>query len=233
MSELESVGPEIWSVHNDLFLPGGLHFPGRMVVVRLSTGGLLLHSPVPIDDTVRAELDVLGPVEHIVAPNKLHHLYIEPCQQAFPEAVTWGAPGLPDKRPDLRFDALLTESNPAFSSDLEPLFIPGIPWMNETVFFHRASRSAIVTDLFFNLQAVANARTRWFFTLYGVFGRPRQSPVVWWMTRDVAAAGAAARQLVSWAPDRVIPAHGAIVDEDAPAALARVLRGMTDKAPPA
>ena len=229
MSALHPIAAGLWSVHNDLFLPGGVHFPGRMVVVELASGGLLLHSPVPIDAACQAELAALGPVEHIVAPNKLHHLYVEACQQAFPEATTWAAPGLAQKRPDLRFDATLPasgQSAPPWAADFEPCFIPGIPWMNETAFLHPPSRTLVVTDLFFNLVEVANRRSRWLFTLYGVFGRPTQSPVVWWMTRDVALAGAAAQSLLAWRPERLVPAHGAVVEVDATSVLAAVLQRL-------
>jgi hypothetical protein len=44
----------------------GLHIGTRMTVVKLRSGGLLLHSPVEMTEKLRAEVDALGPVRHIV-----------------------------------------------------------------------------------------------------------------------------------------------------------------------
>jgi len=43
-----------------------------MTVLRLPSGALWLHSATPIDPQLRAEIDALGRVEHIVAPSAYH-----------------------------------------------------------------------------------------------------------------------------------------------------------------
>ena len=48
----------------------------RMTIIKLSNGKLFVHSPVSINDEIRGEVDALGPVAHIVSPNKFRHLYI-------------------------------------------------------------------------------------------------------------------------------------------------------------
>jgi hypothetical protein len=217
------VPDQLWEVRHDLRLPVGIHFPGRMTVAR-SSGGLVLHSPVPIDAVLAEALEALGPVEHIVAPSKLHHLHVASAQQAFPAASTWGAPGLAAKRPDLAFTGELGTDVP-FATDLEPLFIEGIPWMNETVFLHRPTRSLLVTDLFFDLRTVRNRASRLFFGLYGMLGRAKQSPLVWLMTRDRPAYRRSVEALLAWEFERAIPCHGELVTEDAQAVVRRVLVG--------
>ncbi len=47
----------------------GLHLGTRMTVVRLSGGGLLLHSVVPMTGPLRNEVEALGTVQHIVLPD--------------------------------------------------------------------------------------------------------------------------------------------------------------------
>ena len=49
----------------------GLRLGTRMTVVRLTNGGLLLHSPVLMSPALREELDAIGPVSHIVCPDML------------------------------------------------------------------------------------------------------------------------------------------------------------------
>ena len=71
---LQAIGDDIWVVDHDFF-NFGIHFPGRMTVIRLKSGGLWLHSPVPIDDELAAQLAELGPVEHLVGPNLFHHVH--------------------------------------------------------------------------------------------------------------------------------------------------------------
>ena len=51
----------------DYLLVFSLPFTTRMTVIRLPDGGLWLHSPTPLDDGLRAAIDALGPVAHIVA----------------------------------------------------------------------------------------------------------------------------------------------------------------------
>lgn len=45
---------------------------GRMTVAKLSDGSLWVHSPVELDEPLRAALGELGPVAHIVSPNYEH-----------------------------------------------------------------------------------------------------------------------------------------------------------------
>lgn len=237
---IHSIAPGVWGIEDDLFMPGGLHFPVRMTVVKLPSGGLLLHSPVKIDDQRATALAELGPVEHLVAPNALHHLFFGDAQARYPDAVSWAAPGLAEKRKDLRFDHILSPAGasaadepPPWGDVLEAHFVDGIPWANETVFLHRPSKTLVVTDLFFNLQAPPNRISRFFFWLLGVLGKPKQSPLLRWKTKDKAAAAAACRQILQWSFDRVVPAHGRVVEDDAERVLAEVLAPMIARAPAA
>jgi hypothetical protein len=161
-----------------------------------------------------------------VAPNKLHHLYVTATQQRYPDATTWGAPGLAEKVPALRIDHTLHDHPAPWSAELEPLLIDGIPWMNETVFRHAASRSLIVTDLFFHFHSVPNWQSRLLFTLLGVLGRAKQSPLVRMQTRDKGAAAASARRALTWDFDRVIMAHGDVLEDNAKARMEEILGPM-------
>ena len=69
-----------------------LPFTTRMTVIRLPEGGLWVHSPTPLDDALKAEIDALGPVAHIVAPNRIHYWWAGDWKQAYPQARTYAAP---------------------------------------------------------------------------------------------------------------------------------------------
>lgn len=224
-SRLENLADGLWATEHDLFM-GPVHFRGRMTVVRLGSGGLLLHSVVPIDDGLAAELAALGPVEHIVAPNLLHHVHLEPVIQRYADAAVWGVPGLAEKRPGIRWSETLGRTTPAWADEFEPLSIDGMPKVNEWVFFHRATGSLVVTDLVFNIHEVKGWITPWVLRLGGAYRRFAQSRLIRMQIRDAHAAAASGSRLLAWPIERVVMAHGHVVDRDAKARLAEVLTPM-------
>lgn len=187
----------------------GLPVGARMTVIRLSGARLLLHSPLPLDAALRAELDVLGRVAYAVAPNRLHHLYAGDVAHAYPDARLWVAPGLPEKRPDLVHEGVLGDDAPAeWRSELEQAFFRGRPYENEVAFFHPASRTLLLCDLAFNFGPRDAWPTRVLMSLlrsYGKLGPSKLDPL---LIRDRAAARASLERILSWDFDRVIVAHG-------------------------
>src|SRR4051812_42245979 len=106
---LHKLAEDLWSVEQPLRFPGGFTLELRTVAVRLPSGELVVLSPAPELARVRAELDALGPVRALVAPNLLHHLGLPAAQAAWPQARVFHRPGLEAKRPDVRFTDVLTE----------------------------------------------------------------------------------------------------------------------------
>lgn len=198
----------------------GLEVGTRMTVIRLADGSLLLHSPIPLQPDLRAALDALGPVRYAVAPNRLHHLYAGKVAEAYPDARLWVAPGLERKRPDLVFEAVLGDEAPApWKGQVDQVFFAGRPYENEVAFFHRASRTLIVCDLAFNFGPSAAAPTRWFMRLlrsYGYFGPTKLDPL---LIRDRRAARASLEKILAWDFDRVIVAHGDVLESGGNALL--------------
>ncbi|MGB1922854.1 MAG: DUF4336 domain-containing protein, partial [Alcanivorax sp.] len=104
MSQLQPLSDTLWHVAiPHAFM--GLHVGTRMTVVKLSSGGLLLHSPVPVDEDLAAELAALGEVTHIVCPNLFHHVFAAEVKQRYPKALLHGPAKLAGKRKDLKLDA--------------------------------------------------------------------------------------------------------------------------------
>jgi hypothetical protein len=184
----------------------------RMTVIRLPDGGLFLHSPVALDDATRAALDQLGPVRWIVGPNKVHHFFLADYVRAYPEARLVGAPGLPEKRRDLRFEHVLHQDTPLpFDAVLRRRHVEGAPLMDEVVFFHPPSRTLVLTDLAFNLPPGARNEARLFHWLVGATGRFGPHRIVRFGIRDRAAARRALADVLEWDFDRVVVAHGEVL----------------------
>lgn len=223
----------LWTVEHHR-RAAGIHVRLRMNVVRLAGGGLWLHSPVPLDDRLAAQLSALGPVEHIVAPNRFHHLFAGPARERFPRARLWGAPGLPEKRKDLGFDAVLAygpgdASAAPFGPDLEMVFLAGTPTVNEHVFLHVPSRSLLCTDSLFHIRDEETLLAAGLYRAMGVWKKPAQSRTWRLWTRDRQAARAAAERVLAWAPGRVVMAHGDVLEEDATGALARAMSWLSPR----
>jgi hypothetical protein len=217
---LRQLDTDLWVSERPLRF-GGVELGARMTVVRLSDGGLFLHSPLAPDADLRGALQRLGPPRFAVAPNRFHHLYIGAYRDAFPAVQLFAAPGLPEKRTDLRFDGVLDSDQPppGWAGQIDQAFVRGYPLMNEVAFCHRASRTLLTCDLVFNIGADAPLMTRVAFQLLGGYGRCGPTWVERFFVRDRAAARAALETILSWDFDRVVLAHGHILERGGKAML--------------
>jgi hypothetical protein len=208
LSPMQPLAPDLWVVWRPQKFYG-LPVGTRMTVIRLSGGRLLLHSPVALDPHLRAELDAIGQVAYVVAPNRLHHLHAGKVADFYPDARLWVAPGLETKRPDLRFEAILGDEAPVeWRGEVDQTFFAGRPYENEVAFFHRASRTLILCDLAFNFGPSAAAPTRMLMKAlrsYGTLGPSKLDPL---LIRDHKAARKSLMRILSWEFDRVTVAHG-------------------------
>jgi hypothetical protein len=200
----------------------GLPFGTRMTVIRLRDRALLLHSPISLDARLRAEVEALGPVRHIAAPNKLHHLYLAQAHEAFPDAKVYAPPGLARKRPDLHLDAELADAAPdAWRGELEQLIVRGSRVLQEVVFLHPASRTLIVADICEHFGPHSPLLTRIAARLSRMYDRPRMPPDMQLTFRDRPATRASFERLLAWDFDRVILAHGRLLESGAKAQFRR------------
>ncbi len=229
---LREFGPDLWiadgpTVRFMRWFP----YPTRMAVVRLRSGGLWVWSPIALDDALADQVATLGPVQHLVAPNKLHHLFLDPWKQRFPVARLHLAPGLAGKRPDLAADGELGDApDPAWADQIDQVVFRGSFALEEVVFFHRASRTALVCDLVQRfdpeqMTGVIGAVMR----LWGLVGEGGSTPREWrasFVRREPARA--AKRRLLSWEPERLVIAHGLCAETRAGEVIARGLHWLGD-----
>lgn len=212
MAPTRQLADDLWAVERPLRF-GGLPLGTRMTVVRLRDGGLFLHSPVALDDELRDALLAVGTPRWAVAPNRFHHLYIGQYRDAFPDLELFAAPGLAEKRTDLRFDAVLGDAAPqAWADQLDQECFAGLPMTNEVVFCHRASRSLLLCDLAFNLDRAAPLATRVAFRVLGGYGRLGPTLLERVMIRDRGAARGSMERILAWDFDRVVVTHGAVLE---------------------
>ena len=220
---LQAIAPNIWHLQH-AFTVGGLRISSRMTVVRFRNNKLWLHSPVPLSAEVRAQLSSLGEVAYVVAPNKLHHLFVGDCMAAFPQAKLFGAPGLSEKRTDLKG---MQELSPTIESEwqeeLDQVFFGGIPFGNETVWYHKLSRTVILTDVCQWWQGELSFGAKLFASFNGVRNKLVVPRSIRMLVKDRNAAQASARKILQWPLERVVLAHNAIVEDNAYTALKEAL----------
>lgn len=133
---LQQFGEEIWTVDGPTVSVARFAYPTRMIVVRLSNGALFVWSPTALSSELRAAIDSLGPVQHIVAPNTLHHIIVGEWQAAYPAAQFHAVSALRAKRPDLKWDRDLEDSPaPEWSNEIEQVVVGGNRITTEVVFF--------------------------------------------------------------------------------------------------
>lgn len=202
----------LWSVEGTL-TRGWSPLSLRMTVLRLSGGELVVNSPIELDDALRAEIDALGPVRYVVAPNRAHHYYVPDAGRAWPEARLLAAPGLPEKRRDVHFTETIGEGTVSeWKGEIETHLVVGIPFLNEVVLFHRGSRTLVLTDLCFNVHRAPSAALRLFFRLNGAWQRFGPSRLLRLMVRDGSGVERSIRRILEWDFDRIVVTHGDIVE---------------------
>src|SRR5436190_2197500 len=99
---LTQISPDILLCHVP-YRAMGMWIGRQLVVVRLPSGGLWVHSPIPWSPALRSAVAQLGEVRHVIGPNCYHDECLREFQAEYPEAQFHAAPGLARSRRDLRF----------------------------------------------------------------------------------------------------------------------------------
>lgn len=228
LNSLKAVADNLWIVDSGPIRPGGIPLPIRMTVIRLNNGDLLLHSPSEASDALVGELQALGTVRHLVAPNIAHWTFLKDWQARFPDATTWAARGLRDRAQvrasGLRLDRDLAEqAPPEWSAEIEQGLIRGAGYA-EIYLFHRPSRTLVLTDVVQHLHSdELPARTRAFVLLSGANAgtTPRYLRAILRLRHRNAAR--AFQAMLALEPERVVFAHGAWFERDGTRRLRQAL----------
>ncbi|WEF24698.1 DUF4336 domain-containing protein [Paracoccus sp. S3-43] len=235
LDRLKPVADGVWIVDSGpMKAMGVIPIPVRTTVIRLEAGGMLIHSPSRLTPDLRRQIEVIAPIGHLVAPNIAHWTFLKDWQQQFPEATTWGAPGLRNRaqvrRAGLRIDHDLEEAAPGWPGELEQIAVQGAGGFCEIALHHRPSRTLILADLVQNLERRKLPLVlRPLAAAAGVLAPDGRAPA--YLRAIVKLGGASARdagrRIVATRPERVIFAHGQWFDRDGAARLERSLRWLS------
>ncbi len=211
---ITKIAEDIWAVEGQVSLMPGVKLPARATIVRLSDGGLMVHSPLSFCDETAAAIGELGEVSTLLGPNLFHHLYLGKAQEQFPDAKTVCGASMASKRASLRIDETFGERLPgALSDDFEHVMIGGAPKFDELVLFHRASRTLIVADYFFNIHDTKGLLSPLILKMTGTHKKATQSTLWRRVTKDREAMANSARAVLALDYQRVIMCHGDVVED--------------------
>lgn len=207
-SVFEVVIPDsIWVTERPVWF-SGVRLRSRTTVVRLSGGALWVHSPCAPTDEVCAALDALGEVRWIVVPNRFHHLQTPATAARYPEARVVGPRSAQARNPHVRLT--LGTDDPEYlrsTPELAAIQLGGIPFLDETVFFHQASGSLIAADLLISACARDHFTWRMAARIWGRYEKVRTPPDVQWNTRASPAVAESLAQLRALPLQRILVAH--------------------------
>lgn len=217
----EFVKGQVWVFERPLrFL--GIPMGARMTAVQLDDGAFWVHSPVAPDQEVSAFFARRGPVRYIVAPNILHHLFVNPFAGAFPDASIYVSPRLPAKRPDIAAAAVLTDQAPSgWAGQIDQVLLGGHLFLDEAVFFHRRSRTLIVTDLCMSGHHDSPWLMRLAARMAGFYERPAPPIEVRLTFTDRSALRDTLDRILGWDFERIVLAHGKLIETDARGVIER------------
>lgn len=237
LNTLKPVAENIWIVDGEAISFYGLPYSTRMTVVRLSNDDLLLHSPIALNDDLKRQIDGLGRVRHLVSPNWIHYAFIPEWVEAYTETISWASPKVRERSKKFGvpvvFDRDLGDiSEVEWSDELEQMIVRGNKYHEEVVFFHRSSKTLILTDLIENFEA-CNIPL-WFrplARLAGILDPDGKAPVDMRLgfLKGKRELRKAVQRMIEWAPDRVILSHGRWYTEKGAEELWRAFRWVLPK----
>lgn len=209
---------EIWFVDGpEIIADGGFRYPTRMTIIRLEDQSLFICSPIKITPALRKATNALGDVRYLIAPNSLHHRYLQEWQDAYPMAKIFAAPDLMAKRKDIVFDGVLgNQPSPDWADQIDQVVVRGNLITKEVVFFHHKSSTVIFTDL---LQQMPQDWYRGWRKVFArldlkMGGKVRVPRKFRFAFTDHVAANKSLDKIDIWPCKKVLMAHGTPIEED-------------------
>ena len=208
--KIKKIDEGVWCLES-YFLSLGCRGSLRMTILKTQSG-LLLYSPVALDAENVASIRALGTVTDIVAPNKMHHMYLRPCVATFPEANCWVPEGLLEKIGSVD-GAQTTTPDVVFGNDIGiKQFTFSDHRIQETMIFHEPSRTLLTADLLYNYQSEQFPAEKLFFWMIGNYGRPNVAFYHRFSVKDKSSVQSMIDTVTSWPINRIIMSHGRIVE---------------------
>ncbi|HVY28350.1 MAG TPA: DUF4336 domain-containing protein [Polyangiaceae bacterium] len=222
-SELRAVvANKIWTFERPVWF-SGVRQRVHTTVLRLDDGSLMLHSPAPVAAGMAEQLRALGQVRWLVVPNCFHHLGTPAAAAQFPEATVVGPASALARNKDLKLSADLAQLGEQLP-EFEALPLAGVPFLDETVLYHRPTQTLLGADIVLCPNAKDHWSMRFAARLLGFYGQVRVPYDVKKKIPDKAAAARSIQAMLERPAQRLIVGHTDVIGENCRDRLARAWR---------
>ena len=239
LNTLKPVIDDVWIVDGPLIEFGSpllkMPFPTRMSIIRIGRE-LFIHSPTPLTAGLKAEIAAIGEPAWIIGPNRIHYWWIPEWCEAYPDAAAYLAPRIMEQAGDrldqvvYRCRSLDNRSGYPWDGAIDTLPVQG-SYMSEIVFFHRPSRTLVLTDMIENFEPQKLGLFARVLTWLGGAQHPDGK-----MPRDMrltyraraAELRVAIDTMIGWNPARIILAHGRWYERGGTDELRRAFRWLVN-----
>ncbi len=212
------------TVTGELQMPLG-EFPRRMTVARMDDGALVVFSAIALNEAEMRALDAWGVVSYLVVPGDLHRMDVKAWKQRYPDAKVIAPVGAREKVEQV---VPVDDTRVEFADPkVRFVVVPGTEQHEAALEVDTPTGTTlVVNDLIWNLDDRPGFGG-WLFHLAGFTGSLPRIPTLVELAaiKDKEPLRA---QLEAWASnprlERILVAHGDIVDRDATG----VLRGLAN-----
>lgn len=194
--------------------------PVNTPVVKLKTGIVMISPGSQLKDL---DYQKVSGVTDLVAPNLLHSAGIPHAHKSFPQAKVWGVKGLEKLKKDIHWDHVLSPEAWPYQEELPIFHLGGMPNVREVVFYHRESKTLIVTDLFFNMVNVKGVGAWIILNIFGTYGKFAVSRLLAKYIKDQKEFENSLSEILRLDIENIIVSHGENVVGNAKMKLAGAL----------
>jgi hypothetical protein len=161
-------------------------------------------------------------VRWLVVPNCFHHLGAPPAAARFPDAQVVGPASALAHNPALTLHADLARFD--HLPELEALPLAGVPFLDETVLYHRPTQTLLGADLVLSAHAADHFTWRWAARITGCYERLRVPPDVRKKIPDRTAAARSIAAMLARPARRLVVGHADVIEDGCREALATAWR---------
>jgi hypothetical protein len=217
---IEQLEDNLWRVEGSL---PNMPLKRVMTLARLASGVIVIHNAIALDAPAMAELDALGRVAFIVAPNRWHRLDLHAFRTRYPTALVLAPPGSREKVAEVEpsvADLTALPPDPNVSLGV----IDGTNGLEALMTVNAHGRISVVfADTVFNMPHLPGFYGFILRNITGSSGGPRVSRIArLFVVKDKAAFAAHLERLATPDLRRVIVAHHQTITDDPAGALRRV-----------
>lgn len=205
----------------------GVPFGRRMFILE-HEGRLMLQSPFLLQPEVAGKLNQLGEVTDVVVPTIFHDTFLKEVMVEYPAATYYAVSGAEKHiHHGIKQAPVQQLAETVWNDILVNIPIDGMPRVNECLFYHKPSKTLLVSDLLFNTAGLDHGWLHLFARMMGFAGKPSPSRLFKSMIRDKQAFATSLRKVLNYDFDQILTSHFECIDTGGRPAIEQVLDSVS------